>query len=292
MLKLNGQSEVTRIESVLVKHVRNAWLSQDHIDSWWRKLYYPARPDYKKAEEEYEHFVGLLKEHIPQVYELPANEKVTPDSLYPRDPVVITKEGAVLLNMGKEQRRSEAEAIGEYCKEQGIPILGSITAPGTMEGGDLLWFDERTLAVGLSYRTNREGVRQLRELTKGFVDQIMEVPMPHANGPEECLHLMCIISPIDVDLAVVYSPLMIVPFRNYLLERGIKLIEVPPEEYVRHGCNILAFAPRKCIMVEGNPRTQEALEKEGVEVHTYPGEEISIKGGGGPTCLTRPLFRG
>ncbi len=291
-MKLNGQSEITRIESVLVKHVRNAWRSQEHVDSWWRKLYYPARPDYKKAEAEYEHFIGLLREHIPQVYELPANEKVTPDSLYPRDPVVITGEGAILLNMGKEQRRSEAEAIGDWCKEQGIPILGSIKPPGTMEGGDLLWFDEKTLAVGISYRTNREGVRQFRELTRGFVDEIIEVPMPHANGPEECLHLMCIISPIDVDLAVVYSPLMVVPFRNYLLEKGIKLIEVPPEEYARQACNILAFAPRKCIMVEGNPRTQEALEKEGVEVYTYPGEEICIKGGGGPTCLTRPLFRG
>lgn len=291
-MKLGGQSEIAKIESVLVKHVRSAWLSQEHIDSWWRKLYYPARPDYKRAEAEYESFMGLLKEHVASVVELPADEKVSPDSLYPRDPVVITDGGAVLFNMGKEQRRAEAEAIGEYCKEAGIPILGSITAPGTMEGGDLLWLDEKTLAVGLSYRTNREGVRQFRELTKGFVDQVMEVPMPHGNGPEECLHLMSIISPIDDDLAVVYSPLMIVPFRNFLLERGIKLIEVPPEEYERFACNVLAFAPRKCIMIEGNPRTREALEKEGAEVYTYPGEEITIKGGGGPTCLTRPLIRG
>ena len=291
-MKLGGQSEIAKIDSVLVKHVRSAWLGQDHIDFWWRKLYYPDRPDFKKAEGEYETFVGLLKEHIPSVAELPENEKVSPDSLYPRDPVVITDGGAVLLNMGKGQRRVEAGAIGDFFKEKGAPILGSITAPGTMEGGDFLWLDGKTLAVGLGYRTNSEGVRQFRELTKGLLDDIVEVPMPHGNGPEECLHLMSIISPIDSDLAVVFSPLMVVPFRNYLLERGIKLIEVPPDEYERFACNVLAFAPRKCIMIDGNPRTRSALEKEGAEVYTYPGEEITIKGGGGPTCLTRPLFRG
>lgn len=291
-MKPGGQSEIAKINSVLVKHVRSAWLDQEHIDAWWRKLYYPARPDFKKAEGEYESFMGLLEEHIATVVELPPNEKVSPDSLYPRDPVVITGGGAVLLNMGKEQRRVEAEVIGEFLKEKGDVILGSITAPGTAEGGDFLWLDDRTLAVGLGYRTNREGVRQLRELTRGLLDEIIEVPMPHGNGPEECLHLMSIISPVDSDLAVVFSPLMIVPFRNYLLERGIKLIEVPPEEYERFACNVLAFAPRKCIMIEGNPRTRRALEKEGAEVYTYPGEEISLKGGGGPTCLTRPLIRG
>ncbi len=291
-MKLDGQSEIAKIESVLVKPVRSAWLGQEHIDSWWRKLYYPARPDFKKAEAEYESFVGLLKEHVDTVIELPGSERVSPDSLYPRDPVVITRGGAVLLNMGKEQRRVEAEVIGGFLKEKGAPILGSITAPGTAEGGDFLWLDEKTLAVGLSYRTNREGVRQFRELTKGLVDEIIEVPLPHGNGPEECLHLMSIISPIDSDLAVVFSPLMIVPFRSNLLERGIRLIEVPPEEYESFACNVLAFEPRKCIMIEGNPRTRKALEKAGAEVYTYPGEEISLKGGGGPTCLTRPLIRG
>ncbi len=290
-MKFDGHSEIAKIESVLVKPLRGAWLSQDHIDSWWRKLYYPARPNFKKAEAEYESFMGLLKEHVATVIELPGNERVSPDSLYPRDPVVITGKGAVLLNMGKEQRRVEAEVIGGFLEEKGAPILGSITAPGTAEGGDFLWLDEKTLAVGLSYRTNREGVRQFRELTKGLVDEIIEVPLPHGNGPEECLHLMSIISPVDVDLAVVFSPLMIVPFRNYLMEKGIRLIEVPPEEYESFACNVLTFEPRKCIMIEGNLRTRKALEKAGVEVYTYPGEEISLKGGGGPTCLTRPLIR-
>ena len=116
MFSLNGQSEITKIESVLVKHLRDAWLNQEHIDFWWRKLNYPECPDFKKAEAEYEHFIGLLQELIPAVYELPRSEKVSPDSLYPRDPVVITKKGAILLNMGKQQRRSEAEAIGAYLK--------------------------------------------------------------------------------------------------------------------------------------------------------------------------------
>ena len=134
-------------------------------------------------------------------------------------------------------------------------------------------------------------MRQLRELTKDFVDQIIEVPLPHFNGADECLHLMSMISPLDSDLAVVYSRLMPVPFRNYLLERGMKLVEVPDEEYDSFACNVLAVAPRKCIMIAGNPRTREALQKEEAQVFEYPGEEVSLKGGGGPTCLTRPIFR-
>jgi N-dimethylarginine dimethylaminohydrolase len=99
------------------------------------------------------------------------------------------------------------------------------------------------------------------------------------------------ISPIDHDLYLVYSRLLPIPFRKYLLHRQIQLIEVPDEEYDSMGCNVLALAPRKVIMIEGNPITQKLLESEGVEVHIYDGSEISIKGAGGPTCLTRPFFR-
>jgi N-dimethylarginine dimethylaminohydrolase len=131
----------------------------------------------------------------------------------------------------------------------------------------------------------------MRELTKGMVDKIIEVPLPHGNGPDECLHLMSMISPVDKDLAVVYSRLMVVPFRDLLIKKGIKFVEVPDEEYDTFACNVLALAPRKCVMIAGNSKTKAALEKAGATVFEYPGEDVSIKGGGGPTCLTRPLLR-
>ena len=159
------------------------------------------------------------------------------------------------------------------------------------EGGDILWIDEKTVAVGEGYRTNSEGMRQFRELLGNGVDEVIPVPLPHWTGPTDCLHLLSNVSPIDNDLYVVYSPLLTVPFRKYLLNCGIQLIEVPEEEYSTLGCNILALAPRKVIMVDGNPKVRDSLENQGVEVIVFDGSEICLKGTGGPTCLTRPLYR-
>lgn len=290
-MQYNGQSETGKIESVLLKSPRAAWFSQRNMEARWKELYYPSCPDYEKALEEYDCFASLIESMVPKVYYLPEQDDTGPDSIYTHDPVIITRKGAVLCSMGKQLRRSEPAAAAAALDGLGVPILGAIELPGLIEGGDVVWFDDKTAAVGLGYRTNAEGVRQLRELTQEFVDEIIEVPLPHFNGANECLHLMSMISPVDRDLAVVYSRLMPVPFRNYLLNRGMKLVEVSAEEYDSFACNVLAVAPRKCILIAGNPRTREALQKEGAQVFEYPGKEISLKGGGGPTCLTRPIFR-
>ena len=120
----------------------------------------------------------------------------------------------------------------------------------------------------------------------------MVVPLPHHRGPDDVFHLMSIVSPVDADLAVVYSPLMPVPFRDWLGGRGIRLVEVPDEEFLSMAANVLATGPRRVVMLEGNPVTRARLEAAGADVATYDGSEISVKGGGGPTCLTRPLARG
>ena len=148
-----------------------------------------------------------------------------------------------------------------------------------------------TIAVGRGYRTNDEGIRQLRQLTAELIDELIVVALPHWQGPNDVLHLMSLISPVDYNLALVYSKLLPVPFREWLLAWGIKLLEIPDAEYDSMGCNVLAVAPRKCIMLAGNPRTKAMLVNEGVEVWEYEGEEISRKGAGGPTCLTRPILR-
>ena len=250
-----------------------------------------ASPDYDKAQEEYDNFVEYLKKSISEIYYLPQNDKTGLDSIYVHDPVIITNKGAILCNMGKEKRCAEPSAAGEFLLELGIPILGSITGEGTLEGGDVVWIDERTLAVGLGYRTNEEGIRQLKEFSKDIVDEFIVVPLPHWKGPSDVLHLMSLISPVDHDLAVVYSRLLPVPFREWLLRRGIQLLDVPDSEFETMACNILAASPRKCIMISGNPQTKQMLEDKGIEIWEYRGEDISKKGAGGPTCLTRPLLR-
>jgi N-dimethylarginine dimethylaminohydrolase len=193
--------------------------------------------------------------------------------------------------MGKPQRAGEPAMHEATLRALGCTIIGAIEAPGQLEGGDVIWLDERTVAVGRSYRTNDSGIAQLRALLGDSIDELIIVPLPHWRGAGDVFHLMSIVSPVDRDLAVVYSPLMPIPFRERLLERGITLVEVPEEEFDTMGANVLAIAPRRCVMVAGNPITRARLEAAGAQVFEYEGSEISLKGGGGPTCLTRPLER-
>lgn len=290
-MEYGSQSETGKIRSILLKHPKEAFCSQDNIDANWGNLYYNGRPKYPAVIEEFECFEELLKKEVDHIYYLPYDDNTGLDSIYARDPALITRKGAILCNMGKKQRHEEPFSMGGYLAEIGVPVLGSMVGQGTLEGGDVVWLDEHTIAVGIAYRSNEEGVRQLRDLTTGIVDEIIPVPLPHWNGKDDCFHLMSIISPVDKDLAVVYSRLMPVPFREYLIARGIKLIEVPDAEYTSMGCNVLALAPRKCIILSGNPKTKQMLENEGVDVFEFTGEDLCHKGGGGPTCLTRPIFR-
>ena len=282
-MKYGSHSETGKIKRILLKRPKDAFRGQDNIDTNWK--------DYDAVVEEYSYFVELLRNAVAHIHYLSRDNNTGLDSIYVRDPALITKRGAILCNMGKKQRQGEPASMGKYLSEIGVPVLGSITGKGKLEGGDVVWLDEHTIAVGIAYRSNTEGVRQLSDLTAGIIDEIIPVPLPHWNGKEDCFHLMSIISPVDNDLAVVYSRLMPVPFREYLISRGIKMIEVPDAEYTSMGCNVLAIAPRQCIVLSGNPITKQMLENEGVEVFEFNGEELCHKGGGGPTCLTRPIFR-
>jgi len=290
-MEYNCQSEIGEIAGVLLKHPRDAFRNQDYIDAHWEGVNFAGRPDFLKACDEFAKFLDEIKKTGADFHLLPEDPDTGLDSIYTHDPALITRKGAILCKMGKEERKGEPAAMGRYFARTGVPVLGEIKGSGRLEGGDVVWLDERTLAVGLGYRSNVEAVRQLREMTAGLVDEIIEVHLPHWNGEGECLHLMSILSPVDKDLAVVYSRLMPVTFRNYLQSRGIKFIEVPDEEYDTMACNVLALAPRLCLMLAGNPKTRQLLEAEGVEVLAYEGEDLSLKGCGGPTCLTRPILR-
>jgi len=282
---------VGSLKRVLIKHPKDAYQSQAKINEQSRQLNYIGVPDYNKAIIDYERLVDFLKSSSIQIDYLPKDNITSLDSIYTHDPCVVTNGGIILCNMGKNLRIPESTSIASFFKSIGVPILGQIEAPGTLEGGDVVWINERTVAVGEGYRTNAEGIHQFKTLLKNYVDKVISVPLPHWTGKEDCLHLMSNVSPIDNDLYLVYSRLLPVSFRQYLLELQIQLIEVPDEEYASMGCNVLAVAPRKVIMINGNPITKLRLETEGVEVHTYDGSEISIKGAGGPTCLTRPYLR-
>jgi len=285
-----GFSEVGALRRVLMKHVRDAFVDAATIAAQWQPLAYAAPPDLPAACDEFERLVELIARNGAEVEFLPADSRTGLDSIYVRDASIVTPAGTVLANMGKRQRAGEPAAHAVAFQMAHIPVAGAIEPPGTLEGGDLLWLDPETVAVGEGYRTNAEGIRQLRVILGPAID-VLVAPLPHWHGQGEVLHLMSLISPVDTNLAVVYSPLMPVPFRTALQDRGYELIEVPDDEFDSMGTNVLALAPRRCVMLQGNPQTRRALERAGAEVFEYQGAEISAKGAGGPTCLTRPLVR-
>ena len=290
-MTLDARSETSPIRSLLLKHPREAWLGQENIRDQWKALGYTEEPDFAKAVAEYDRFVDILSGIVTDVHFLPADARTGLDSIYVRDAACVAGHGVILCRMGKPLRAAEPGAVGDFYAKAGWPVLGRIREPGTLEGGDIVWLDERIVAIGHGYRTNAEGIRQFRDLVAGEGCEVIEVPLPHWDGPGDVLHLMSIISPVDEGKLLVYSRLLPVPFRKRLLEMGFALLEVPDEEYATMATNVLAVAPGKCVALAGNPRTAEVLNKAGIEVSTYEGTEISRKGAGGPTCLTRPLLR-
>ncbi len=305
-------SDVGPWNRILVRHVRDGFGDDASIARQWEALNFTAAPDFRKAVEQYERFVEALSCSGAQVLtcsgavprtSAPQHSTGAPehkstraplslDSIYIRDASVMCGKGAILCRMGKPQREAEPAALAECYRSIGIPIVDAIEPPGTLEGGDVTWLGPRLPAVGRGYRTNDEGIRQLRVLLGDTIDELLVVPLPHYRGPGDVFHLMSIVSPVDHNLAVVYSPLMPVPFRERLLDLGYTLVEVPDAEFDSMGTNVFALSPRRCLMVDGNPKTRAALEHAGAEVLVYEGSEISIKGGGGPTCLTRPVLYG
>jgi len=291
MKNFGCQSMYAPIRRMALKHPRQAFIDQKNLEAQWQSLFYFGCPDFENSLAEYEKFLGILEQFDFEIHFAPEDETTGLDSIYVHDPLVISERGAILCSMGKAARAPEPAAAEKYLAEMGVPVIGKITGDGKLEGGDVLWVGERTLAVGQGFRTNAEGLRQLRVFLDDAVDEIFPVQLPYWTGPQDCLHLLSFISIVDEDLAVVYSRLMPVPFREWLLEHGFNFVEVPDEEYDSLGCNVLAVAPRKCVMLAGNPVTKKRLEEAGAQVWTYEGNDISFKGTGGPTCLTRPILR-
>jgi len=261
---------------------------QDADASRWQEYGWRAAPDLAAARAEHEALRRILEDAGAEVI-VAEGEAGNPDAIYAYDPVLVGERGAVLLRPGKEGRLGEPDALEADLARAGVPIAARIEAPGTIDGGDTLWLDRGTLLVGRGYRTNAAGVEQLQA---AFPDaEVLSYDLPHWNGRAEVMHLMSLISPLDDDLALVYPRLAPVRLMELLAERGIEVVEVPDDEFESMGPNVLALGPRRALALEGNDETRRRMEAAGVDVVVYKGDEISRKGDGGPTCLTRPILR-
>ena len=212
-----------------------------------------------------------------------------PDAIFTYDPCFVVGNGFIEFQGAKQARAGEPPLLAAELESRGIPRIGRLSGDATADGGDFFWLDDSTLAVGRSYRTNDEAIEQVRSMLGPEVS-IEAFDLPHDQGPEFCLHLMSVVSPIRDDLAVVYERLAPVRLLEALRSRGVELLALPDEDYGSLGCNVLTVRPGVAVIASGNDATVQLLRSHGVEVHVYEASEIS-KGEGGPTCLTRPLLR-
>jgi N-dimethylarginine dimethylaminohydrolase len=244
--------------------------------------------DLQRAQREHEAYRHLLTSLGVEVHTLDA-ETESPDLVYLFDPVLVTERGTIVLRSGKPTRRGEEAVVAGWLEAHGVPIVGRIVPPGTVDGGDVLRLRPDLVCVGRSLRTNAEGIRQLRQLL-GLPVEAFDVP--YWEGPATLVHLLSLISPIAHDLAVVYPRLLPAGLHDLLVDLGYRLLTVPDEEFASHGANVLVVRPGVCIVAAGNPQTAAALLGAGCDVYRYPAVELGLNGGGGPTCMALPLRRG
>ncbi len=287
---MNLLNEYSQIKEVAIRSPLAGFVNNDKISREWEALRYHAKPDMLLAISEYKYFKSLLTDDGMEVIDLPPSNKLTLDSIYTRDTILLCEKGLILCNMGRASRTSEVNENFKALSSMGYEIAGEIKAPGTLEGGDFIWIDNKHAAVGLGPRTNAEGIRQLKEILGPSID-LHIVNLPNPAHPDDVLHLMSIISPLDKDLALIYKPFIPNSFLQWLADLNINFITLSEEEYPLMGCNVLATAPRSIIMLDELPKVKFELEKAQCKIRTYKGIEISRKGEGGPTCLTRPLKR-
>jgi len=286
-----GHSMVTTLRTALLCPPRAAGWARTERAGRWQELGFQHAADFERAQDQHDTLRQLLYRAGVDVIEVPEDAALSLDAVYTHDPSLVSDHGAISLRMGKPSRAGEPEAHRTCFEKLGIPLFGRIVAPGTVEGGDVLWLDARTLLVGRGYRTNAAGIRQLRDLLGPAGIAVIPAPLPHGEGPDVCLHLMSLISLLDEQTALVDLPMLAVETVELLRERGYGLLEMDATERATLGCNVLSLGERRLLALSANPKTNDRLSKAGFEVWIFDGSEIAINGGGGPTCLTRPLLR-
>jgi dimethylargininase len=278
-----GQTMTRALRRVLVRPPRAAGFSK------WREYGWRAEPDVPQLQAEHDAFCEALREGGADVVLAETALPDDPDAIYVFDPAIVSDRGAIILRPGKEGRLVETAAIATDLDGAGVPVAARLEAPALADGGDTIWLDDQTLLVGRGYRTNDEGIHALQAALPEV--NVLPFDLPHLHGSEVVLHLLSLLSPLDDDLVVAYVPLLPVRLVQLLHELEVQIVEVPEDEFETMGPNVLALAPRVALGLEGNDETRRRLEAAGVDVRVYKGDELSRKGDGGPTCLTRPLLR-
>lgn len=282
---------VGRLQRVLVCSPRAAGWNQPPIAGRWRELGFLHAPDFATAQMQHDELYRRLEAAGAEVFQLPSASDLSLDAVYTHDPSLASDYGLIALHPGKANRVPEAQRHVECCRSIGMPELGQIQSPGKTEAGDMVWLDSTTLLIGQGYRTNSAGIAQIRALLQPHGVEVLSAPLPHGTGPSACLHLMSLMSLLDEQTALVDLPWLAVETVELLQSRGYRLIEIEYSERDTLACNVLSLGDKRLLALEENQKTNQKLRQAGFDVRTFPGSELCVNGGGGPTCLTRPLLR-
>lgn len=290
--RFNGHSMVGMLKRVLVCSPRTTCWHQPERAARWRELGFVHPPKFEIAQSQHEALCRELQIAGAEVEEMPPAIELSLDAVYTHDASLPTDFGLILMRPGKNNRTVEGKHQGFFCQILGIPMLAKITAPATAEAGDMVWLDASTLLVGHGYRTNAQGIQQMRGLLKPKGVEVLSASLPHGAGPSACLHLMSLISLLDERTALVDLPWLAVETVELLRARGYDFIEIDYSERETLACNVLSLGEKRLLALEENAKTNQKLRAAGFDVRAFPGSELCINGSGGPTCLTRPLLRG
>ena len=290
--RFNGHSMVGALERVMICSPRTAGWNQPERVAPWQALSFHHAPDFATAQSQHEILCRELEAAGAEVVEMPAAPDLSLDAVYAHDASLATDYGLIVMRPAKPNRIAEGTLHCSFAETLDIPTLAAISGPGTTEAGDIIWLDSKTLLMGHGYRTNAAGIRQMRDLLAPHGVDVLSAPLPYGPGPSACLHLMSLISLLDEHTALVDLPWLAVETVELLESRGYKFIEIDSSERDTLACNVLALGNNRLLAIEGNRNTNERLRHAGFDLRTFPGSELCVNGGGGPTCLTRPLLRG
>lgn len=282
-------SSTARLKRVMMMRPSHALLTADR-----GKWHYGDGFSGDRIKSQYDSFITLIEKADVEIVWLGDCNTDIADSVFTHDASILCPAGAILMNPGKPLRRGEENLHAALYEEQGIPILGRLQGSAHAEGGDTLWLDEKTLAVGRGFRTNQAGIDVLVEILSPHGIEVCAYDLPCYLGSEACLHLMSIVNPLAEDLSLIHSLLLPVGLYQKMRDMGYQLIDVPADEFVASNglnVNVLATANRECIAIQGFPKTLELMRRAGCEVQTFDASALCIPCEGGPTCMTRPLLR-
>jgi dimethylargininase len=221
--------------------------------------------DLAKAQAQHHAYEKLLEKLGARVISLPA-EPDLPDSMFVEDPAIVLDELAIILPLGTKSRQPEAQSLAKALAP--FRKLAYITAPGAIEGGDVLRIN-RTLYVGLTTRTNAEGIRQLAAILAPHNYKVVGVPV---TG---CLHLRSAVTHLGKNTLLANRPWFDpAPFRNF------DWIDVAPEE--PHAANALALSDT-LVFPASFPKTCAKIEAAGFQVTSLDISELQ-KAESGLTC--------